>query len=124
MEQRLSAAVPILRSFNEAEAKDFYLRYLGFSVVFEHRFEKDLPLYMEIIRDDCILHVSEHHGDATPGARIRIQFPNVDALQSEISARGHSRLRPGICNQPWGNRELNIKDPFGNTLTFWQPHEI
>ena len=123
MRQILSAAVPILRSFDEAEAKDFYLRFLGFEQGFEHRFEPGTPLYMEIKRDGCVLHISEHHGDATPGARVRIELVDVDGYHAEISERGHARLRPGLCDQPWGNRELNIKDPFGNTLTFWQPSQ-
>ena len=37
--------IPILRMFDEAKAREFYLDFLGFSVEFEHRFEADLPLY-------------------------------------------------------------------------------
>jgi len=36
--------IPILRMFDEAKAREFYLDFLGFSVEFEHRFEADLPL--------------------------------------------------------------------------------
>ncbi len=121
MAKHLSPAVPILRSFNELEAKDFYIRYLGFQVEFEHRFDPDAPLYMGIRRDGCVIHISEHHGDATPGARVRIEVPDVNRLLAEISERGHPRLRPGIFDQTWGDRELMITDPFGNTLVFWQP---
>ena len=32
-----------------------------------------LPLYMQISKDDCILHLSEHHGDCCPGAAMRIE---------------------------------------------------
>lgn len=121
MPPRLSSAVPILRSFDETAAKDFYLRFLGFDLGFEHRFGPDMPLYFEISSGDCILHISEHYGDATPGARIRIQVPDLSAYHAEITGRGHPNARPGLCDQPWGNREMDIKDPFGNTLTFWQP---
>lgn len=31
--------IPILRMFDEAKAREFYLDFLGFSVEFEHRFE-------------------------------------------------------------------------------------
>ena len=31
--------IPILRSFDEATAKEFYVEFLGFKIDFEHRFE-------------------------------------------------------------------------------------
>ena len=42
----IGPVTPILRSFDEARARDFYVRYLGFEVLFEHRFEPGLPLYL------------------------------------------------------------------------------
>lgn len=117
---RLSPPIPILRIFDEALARDFYLRYLGFEVLFEHRFEPALPLYMGIRRDDCVLHLSEHHGDATPGSAIRIDLADIAALNAELTTRGHPRLRPGLEDQPWGFRELSVTDPFGNRIVFGQ----
>lgn len=113
-------AVPILRSFDEAQARDFYLRYLGFELVFEHRFAPDMPLYMGLRRGGCELHVSEHHGDATPGSAVRIEVADVDAYLAEHAARGHPRLRPCAGDQPWGSREVTLTDPFGNRVIFWQ----
>src|SRR5690349_4182951 len=52
---------PILRSFDEAKAREFYVGFLGFKVDWEHRFEPDTPLYMQVSRDGCVLHLSEHH---------------------------------------------------------------
>ena len=46
----LRKTTPILRSFDEAKAREFYLDFLGFQVVFEHRFEPGLPLYMGVAR--------------------------------------------------------------------------
>ena len=46
---------PLLRMFDIAKAREFYIDFLGFEVDFEHRFEPDLPLYMEITRGDCRL---------------------------------------------------------------------
>ena len=83
----LRKTTPILRSFDEAKAREFYLDFLGFQVVFEHRFEPGLPLYMGVARGDCALHLSEHHGDATPGASMRIEVDDVDALCAELQAR-------------------------------------
>ena len=116
----IGPAVPILRSFDEAEARDFYLRYLGFKVLFEHRFEPGFPLYMAVRRGGCELHLSEHHGDATPGAAVRIEVGDVEALLAELNGRGHARMRPGIVDQDWGTREIMLTDPFGNRVVFWQ----
>jgi len=115
-----SPAVPILRSFDEAEARDFYARYLGFEVLFEHRFAPDLPLYMGLRLGACEVHVSEHHGDATPGSAVRIGVADIEALHAGLTERGHPRQRPGIQDQPWGTREITLTDPFGNRIIFWQ----
>lgn len=64
---------PILRIFDEAKAREFYVVFLGFKVDWEHRFEEGLPLYMQISKDGCIIHLSEHHGDCNPGAAMRIE---------------------------------------------------
>lgn len=113
------AAVPILRSFSEAEAREVYLRYLGFEVSFEHRFADGMPLYMEVRRGDCGLHVCEHHGDAAPGAAVRLRVPDADAFLAELRERGHSRLNPGKEAMPWAERQVAVMDPFGNRLIFW-----
>ncbi len=115
--------IPIFRSFSEAEAKDFYIRYLGFEQGFEHRFGPGMPLYMEVRRGDFVLHLSEHHGDGSPGAAALVEVPDVDALLAELRERGHPRLNPGIEEKPWGVRELAVLDPFGNRIAFFSPIE-
>jgi uncharacterized glyoxalase superfamily protein PhnB len=114
----LGHTTPILRSFDEAKAREFYLQYLGFGVVFEHRFEPGLPLYMAVARDGCTLHLSEHHGDASPGAAMRIEVGDIDALHAELAAKVYPNARPTLETMPWGTRDMTITDPFGNRLTF------
>ena len=65
----LQGIVPILRIFDEDKAKEFYVDYLEFVVDWEHRFEEEMPLYMQISLDSIVLHLSEHHGDCTPELR-------------------------------------------------------
>jgi len=36
-----------------------------------------LPLYMQVSRDEVKLHLSEHYGDGSPGAAIRIEVNGV-----------------------------------------------
>lgn len=121
---KIGMTTPILRMFDEAKAREFYLEFLGFTVEFEHRFEPGLPLYMGISRDGCIIHLSEHHGDASPGAQIRIECDDVDALQRELIAKHYKYGRPGVEDTPWATRELRAHDPFGNRLTFYTPNDI
>jgi len=117
----LGNPIPILRIFDEAKAREFYAGFLGFTIDFEHRFEPGLPLYMQVSRDGCVLHLSEHHGDASPGAAIRIETSELDALQAELIAKQYGFARPGIDEQPWG-RDMSVKDPFGNRLIFSALH--
>ncbi len=114
----LSKTTPILRIFDEAKAREFYVDFLGFSVDWEHRFETDLPIYMQVSRGDCALHLSEHHGDCTPGAAARIEVSDVDALQEELLGRGYPYCRPQVQDMPWGTRDMSVQDPFGNKVTF------
>ena len=117
--------IPILRSFDEAKAAEFYQGFLGFVQDWTHRFEPSLPLYQQISlqRADgarCVLHLSEHHGDASPGAAIRIEWPELASLQQQLIAKQYGFARPGLELQPWGMREMRITDPFGNRLVFFE----
>ena len=114
----LQKTTPILRIFDEGKAREFYIDYLGFAIVFEHRFEPGLPLYMGVARDACALHLTEHHGDASPGAAARIEVSDLDAFHAELVAKTCRFARPSIETMPWGTRDMTVTDPFGNRLTF------
>ena len=115
----LGPVVPILRIFDVAKAQEFYIDFLSFTLKFEHRFGDDFPLYMGVSRDGCELHLSEHHGDASPGSHVRIEAADIVGLASELAAKQYRYARPGAPEvKPWGTLELTITDPFGNRLTF------
>lgn len=109
---------PILRIFDEAKAREFYVGFLGFKVDWEHRFEEGLPLYMQISKDGCVLHLSEHHGDCSPGGAMRIETDDLDSLHQQLVAARYKFARPTIEETPWGTRDMSVADPFGNRLTF------
>jgi hypothetical protein len=115
---KLGKVTPILRIFDEAKAREFYVEFLGFKVDWEHRFEPDLPLYMQVSKDDCILHLSGHFGDGSPGVHIRIEIEGLDEFQQSLIAKRYKHARPGICDTPWNTREMTVQDPSGNSLTF------
>jgi catechol 2,3-dioxygenase-like lactoylglutathione lyase family enzyme len=116
----LGKVTPILRSFDETRTRAFYCDFLGFGVVFEHRFEPGMPLYMGVAREGCVLHLSEHYGDGTPGSGIRIAVDDVRTYAAELRARHFGNARPGEpVETEWGSLEITITDPAGNNLTFF-----
>lgn len=117
---KLKRTIPILRIFDEEKARAFYFGFLEFKSDWEHRFEPDMPLYMQISNGDCILHLSEHHGDCSPGSAIRIEVENAKQLQKHLLAKAYKFARPGYSDE-WN--EVCVTDPFGNRLHFYTPKE-
>lgn len=114
------STVPIFRSFDEAKAREFYVGFLGMTIDWEHRFEPATPLYMQVSRGGLILHVSEHHGDSTPGSRIRVEVEDVRALHAELTAKKYKNNRPGLERPDWGGTEMTVIDPANNRITFFE----
>ncbi|GLQ54378.1 glyoxalase superfamily protein [Devosia nitrariae] len=115
--------VPVLRSFDEVKAREFYCGFLGFTVDWEHRYELDLPLYMQVSRAGINLHISEHHGDATPGSAVRFEVKGLEAFHAELLAKSYKNMRPGIERQEYGAWEVCVIDPAGNKLIFCEYDE-
>jgi catechol 2,3-dioxygenase-like lactoylglutathione lyase family enzyme len=112
------AVVPILRIFDLAKAEEFYQGFLGFSVDWDHRFDENAPLYRQISRGALVLHLSEHHGDGSPGTRFRVMMQGVETFHREITAKAYRYMRPGLETTAWGTREMAVIDPFGNQIRF------
>jgi uncharacterized glyoxalase superfamily protein PhnB len=115
---KFGKTTPILRIFDEARAREFYVDFLGFEVDWEHRFEEGLPLYMQVSRDGCVLHLSEHHGDCSPGSAMRIETDDIASFHSQLRERKYKYAKPDLKETPWGSMDLSVTDPFGNRLTF------
>ena len=114
----MNPPIPVLRMFDEEKAREFYLDFLGFTVDWEHRFEDHAPLYMQVSRGACVLHLSEHFGDGSPGACVFMPMTGIDAYHASLLAKAYRHARPGVLEQSWGWREMLIDDPFGNKLRF------
>lgn len=110
--------VPILRIFDEAKAREFYVDFLGFKVDWEHRFEPEMPLCMQVSRAGLTLHLSEHHGDCTPGSTVFVRMAGVEDFHEEVSAKQYGYLRPGVETAPWHAKVMEVTDPFGNRIRF------
>jgi catechol 2,3-dioxygenase-like lactoylglutathione lyase family enzyme len=120
MSLEIRETIPILRIFSVEKAREFYLDFLGFRVDWEHRFEPSLPLYMQVSKGNCLLHLSEHYGDACPGSTVFIRVTGLEEFQRQLIAQKYNYLRPGIdCSFP-GAKTMEVIDPFGNRLRFWE----
>lgn len=84
-------AVPILRIFDVAKAREFYVGFLGFTVDWEARFDETAPLYLQISRDGLAIHLSEHHGDACPDSTVLVQVDASRAASRRTTARSPPR---------------------------------
>ena len=115
----VSRVIPILRIYDEQRAKDFYIGYLGFAVDWEHRSDGAGPLYLQISRAALILHLSEHHGDGTPGQVVYVSATGVRELHAELQTKEYDHLNPALDASPGlyvSGTCLHLVDPFGNTL--------
>jgi hypothetical protein len=111
---------PILRIFDESKAKEFYLGFLGFKLDWEHRFGDNFPLYAQVSRSGLVLHLSEHHGDASPGSTVCVTMHGVREYQKELAGRNYSYMKPGIEDLAWG-MVMSVTDPFSNRIRFTEP---
>ncbi len=116
----MKSPIPVFRSFDLSKAREFYVGFLGFRIDWEHQFDGAGPRYLQISKDDCLIHLSEHHGDACPGATLRIELDAVDEFCAELRGKGYNHARPGEPEEtPWGTKEITLSDPFGNRLIFY-----
>ena len=112
---------PIFRIFDEAKAREFYLGFLDFKVDWEHRFDDNAPLYMQVSRGSFKIHLSEHHGDGAPASMCTVATRNVDELHAELTAKKYKYNRPGIQHE--FGKTLTVIDPFHNQIRFWEIDE-
>ena len=49
---------------------------------------------------------------------MRIDSTELDRFHAELAAKHYRYARPGIEQTPWGTKDMSVKDPFGNRLTF------
>lgn len=115
------SAIPVLRVKGASPAEEFYCRRLGFSLRSAYRSDDAVPdpCYMVLTREGAMLHVSSFPGDGTPGSVVFLPVEDLDALHAELVGRG-VRIDTGPVDQTWGNREMYVKDPDGNSIRFIQ----
>jgi hypothetical protein len=116
---RFVQTCPVMRIFDEAKAKEFYIDFLGFGLDWEHRFGDKFPLYAQVSRAGLTIHLSEHHGDASPGSTAFVRMKGVHAYQAELTRKNYGYNKPDVKDLPWG-LVMTVTDPFSNRIRFCQ----
>jgi len=109
---------PVFRIYSYDNAREFYVDFLGFKIDWEARFTPEAPVYMQVSRANVSLHLSEHHGDGTPGSLAYIYLTGVEELQKELIGKDYRHNKPGLQAQDWGMLECAVTDPFNNRIVF------
>jgi ribosomal-protein-alanine N-acetyltransferase len=121
MATQFQRVVPTFRIYSIEKTREFYLDFLGCKVDWEHRFDPDAPVYMRVSRGGLLLHLSEHHGDGTPGSVAYVYTSGVAELHCELNDKAYRHNRPGLEIREWGMMEMTVVDPFNNRITFGEP---
>lgn len=119
---RFIRCAPIIRIFDTAKASEFYLDFLGFQRDWDDAAEwndpeRKAPLYSSVSRAGQHLHLTEHHGDASPGGNAFITMTGIRDFHAELTAKKYRYNRPGLETVDWGLM-VTVHDPFGNNLRF------
>ncbi len=110
--------IPVLRIFDYAKAVEFYIDWLGFTLVWEHHFEENTPAYIEVAKGALTLHLSEHHGDGTPGTHIFVWCEGIKDYHEELITKKYKYNRPGLEKTFYGALSFIVNDPFNNRISF------
>lgn len=121
---KVQSITPILRIFDYPKAVEFYVDWLGFKIDWEHRFEENYPLYMQVSAEGIKLHLSEHHGDGAPGTHLRINCTGLKEYHKSLLNKNYKYGRPGLEETFYDTWSVTLNDPFGNQLIFDERKEV
>lgn len=117
----LSPAIPQLPSGNIDETALFFEKFLGFqniALIKEHKL-------LIVKRGQAEIHFWEAESPET-ARKIGIQsscyvrVKSIETLFNELKTRKVT-FRYELKEMPWGMREMQIDDPFGNAIKFGEP---
>jgi hypothetical protein len=93
----MAKTIPIFRIFDYDRAISHYIDWMEFKIDWEGHLEKGSPVYMQISKGDLVLHLSEHSGDCSPGARIYIEnYLDLKSYHKLLLDKKYKYNRPGI----------------------------
>lgn len=111
----LRTAVPVLPVEDVSKAVEFYVTRLGFVKAFE------MGAYAGVQRGPLMIHLDGEDNAYRGPTCCRVGVQGVDALSSEMEARGVVHPDEPLETKPWGIRQFSVLDCCGNRITFGQP---
>ncbi len=75
---------------------------------------------MEVEKDGIMFHLSEHHGDGTPGTHAFIRCAGVKEYHEELINKKYKYNRPGLEKTFYNTLSFTVNDPFNNQISFNQ----
>ena len=99
-----------------AEARPFYLDFLGFVGDWG---DEDGSTYAQISRSGVQLHLNAQ-SRLSGNSGMLVRMDGIDALHAELSARQGQFAPSPISFTPWDSRVFHVIDPFGNAIQFWE----
>ncbi len=112
----MQKVIPSFRITDYTASKAFYVDQMGFKVDWEHRFEPDFPVFVQITKDDMTLYLTEHTGDCQTGGLIHLFVPNVDNWYDELKIKKDIHITSPPNEDIEGLRMMTVTDPDGNQL--------
>src|SRR5499425_1307168 len=107
---------PIIGTRDIQRAIAFYTQRLGFNLAFKDNAES--PNYVGFRRDAVELHMQFQYEHEMGTIRLRVLVDDPDALHEEFGGRG---VECGATRStPWRTREFALRDPDGNSFTFYR----
>jgi uncharacterized glyoxalase superfamily protein PhnB len=122
------SVIPSIRVADLAEALDFYVGRLGFTLEGDPQrgnvsvVRGDARLMLEtaadFYADGYNAAIRQRLGSVSPNA-LYMEADDLEELHRALEEAGATIVDP-LADRPWGQAEFTVEDPAGNWLTFWK----
>lgn len=113
---KFEAVTPRLPVSDVETALTFYVDKLGFALGWKWGHP---VTHANVCRDSIALDLVASPADRQGTARAYVQLRGVDAYFSELTRR--NLVLSDLGNRPYGMRDFEVVDPYGNRLAFGEP---
>lgn len=111
--------IPTLHIGDPDTTLAFYTEKLGFKVNWEHSYDLESAVFIQVSRDGMKLYLSQHASDCATGGLVHIAVSDFDAWYADLQRSGvQVRIAPGrgLDRGLEGYRTLALMDPDGNEI--------
>jgi uncharacterized glyoxalase superfamily protein PhnB len=112
----ITKITPVLRVKDGRASERFYCELLGFTKDWEHRFTDDSPLMLSVSSGAYTIHLSEHPGTGCDNCDLYLNVDEIDSFYNQQLGAGLA-FEKAPTDEPWGMRELTLRDPDNHRIT-------